>query len=59
MPERGSYTDKAKEVVKRGGIYAGIAGGALFLVSGSGLALAVSLGGGAAYYGAKRLEGKK
>jgi hypothetical protein len=37
---------------------AGIGGGLLFLVSASGVALAVGLGGGGAYFGAKSLGGK-
>ena len=47
-----------KEKVQKYGLIAGIGGGLIFLISASGLALAVGLGGGGAYFGAKSLEGK-
>ena len=56
--ERGSYTDRIKETAKKGGIAAGIAGGVLFLVSGSGLGLALMVGGGGTYGGVKYLENR-
>lgn len=52
--EQKSFVEK----VKKYGLIAAVGGGFLFLLSSSGLALAVGLSGGGAFFGAKAIEGK-
>ena len=58
MPERGSFSDKFKENAKKGGLAAALVGGGLYLVSSSGLGLALMIGGGGTYGGVKYLESR-
>jgi hypothetical protein len=51
--QEGESKSGFKETVKRWGLVTVIAGGVIFIVSSSGLALTVAVGGGGAYAGAK------